>query len=69
MEKTRNNKLFGTDGIREQVGEFPLDEASIFKLGCAFGKLLPPRAVCSRIVMGRDTRESGKRIEQLKQIK
>jgi phosphoglucosamine mutase len=66
MEKTRSNRLFGTDGIREQVGEFPLDDASIFKLGCALGKLPPPpRGVCSRIVMGRDTRQSGKRIEQL----
>lgn len=58
---TKKSKLFGTDGIRQQVGRFPLDDNSIVKLGHSIGKLIPG----SKIIIGRDTRESGQHIEEL----
>lgn len=58
---TKISKLFGTDGIRQQVGRFPLDDDSIAKLGQAIGTLIPG----SKIIIGRDTRESGQHIEEL----
>lgn len=51
--------MFGTDGIRGTVGLFPLDEASLVKLGNAIGRILNPVS----IIIGRDTRESGHDIE------
>jgi phosphoglucosamine mutase len=51
--------LFGTDGIRGVAGEFPLDEATLVKLGQVIGSLTES----PRIVIGRDTRESGAMIE------
>jgi len=49
-------KLFGTDGIRGVAGEYPLDERTVYAVGCALGHHLPagPR----RLVTGQDTRES-----------
>ena len=41
-------RLFGTDGIRGQVGQFPLDDASLVRLGSALAasasgaKIVPP---------------------------
>lgn len=58
---TKKSKLFGTDGIRQQVGHFPLDDDSIIKLGRAIGILFSG----SDIIIGRDTRESGQHIEAL----
>lgn len=58
---TKKCKLFGTDGIRQQVGRFPLDDDSIAKLGRAIGTLIPG----AKIIIGRDTRESGQHIEEL----
>jgi phosphoglucosamine mutase len=58
---TEKSKLFGTDGIRQQVGRFPLDDDSIAKLGRAIGTLIHG----SKIIIGRDTRESGQHIEEL----
>jgi phosphoglucosamine mutase len=57
----KKNKLFGTDGIRQQVGRFPLDDDSIIKIGQAMGTL----AQDSQILIGKDTRESGKHIDKL----
>jgi phosphoglucosamine mutase len=51
--------LFGTDGIRGLAGAFPLDEATLVKLGHVMGSL----AANPRIAIGRDTRESGTAIE------
>ena len=57
-------RLFGTDGIRGVAGEFPLDDATVVRVGRALAESLraatggPPR-----IVIGRDTRESGPAIE------
>lgn len=59
-------KLFGTDGIRAKAGKFPLDDETVFKIGAAvarhFGAKSSGRPV---ILTGRDTRESGPRIQAL----
>ena len=58
-------RLFGTDGIRGVAGEFPLDAGTVERIGRALAASLagaagrPPR-----IVLGRDTRESGPAIEE-----
>jgi phosphoglucosamine mutase len=58
---TKKSKLFGTDGIRQQVGQLPLDGRSIAKLCQAVGTVTQG----SKITIGRDTRESGQHIEEL----
>jgi phosphoglucosamine mutase len=55
------DRLFGTDGIRSAAGAFPLDEASLLKLGAVIAALLP----APRVLIARDTRESGPAIESL----
>lgn len=57
-------KLFGTDGIRAKAGEYPLDYSSIYTLGSALIELLRSKQRSPRVLIGRDTRESGEWIEQ-----
>jgi len=55
MEKN----LFGTDGIRAKVGEFPLDIDSLILLGQAIGLWAQKKYGLEKpIVIGNDTRES-----------
>jgi phosphoglucosamine mutase len=56
-------KLFGTDGVRGVAGEPPLDETTILRLGAALVRVLPHQGP-SRLLTGRDTRESGFWIER-----
>ena len=56
-------KLFGTDGVRGVAGEWPLDERTVTRLGAALVRALPQKHA-PRIIVGRDTRESGAWIEQ-----
>jgi phosphoglucosamine mutase len=63
-------KLFGTDGVRGKAGEYPLDHATVARLGAALVRAMQP-AVFERegrrplrFVVGRDTRESGSWIEE-----
>ena len=59
------NKLFGTDGIRGVAGEFPLDARTISVAGCSLATRMAAKLGRSaRLVIGRDTRESGEWIEQ-----
>lgn len=51
-------KYFGTDGIRGEVGQFPITPEFMLKLGWAAGKVFA-REGRSRIVIGKDTRISG----------
>ena len=57
-------RLFGTDGIRGVAGTYPLDEVTVVRIGKALVESLhattggPPR-----VVIGRDTRESGPVLE------
>lgn len=52
-------RLFGTDGIRGVPGEFPLDDATLEHVGRALGKHLQASGQRLRVLIGRDTRESG----------
>jgi phosphoglucosamine mutase len=53
-------RLFGTDGVRGVAGEAPLDAASVRRFGAALGEVLAGRlGRGARVVLGRDTRESG----------
>ena len=56
-------RLFGTDGIRGVAGEWPLDVPTVTRLGAALVRALPLNHA-PRIIVGRDTRESGAWIER-----
>lgn len=57
-------KFFGTDGIRGEAGQYPLDEPTIERIGYSLAKELTNRLGRSpQIIIGRDTRESGDWIE------
>jgi phosphoglucosamine mutase len=57
-------KLFGTDGIRGEAGKFPLDAATVHLIGRSLAKRLAEgKGAAPKIVVGRDTRESGGWIE------
>ncbi|WP_136681633.1 phosphoglucosamine mutase [Neptunomonas sp. XY-337] len=51
-------RYFGTDGIRGQVGKFPITPDFMLKLGWAAGKVFA-REGYSKILIGKDTRISG----------
>ncbi len=56
--------LFGTDGIRGKAGEPPLDEGTVRIVGRALARTLAGRlGRLPRVVIGRDTRESGEAVE------
>ncbi len=57
-------KLFGTDGIRAVAGQSPLDYSSVYALGKALISLLKEGELKPRVIIGRDTRESGEWLEQ-----
>jgi phosphoglucosamine mutase len=57
-------KLFGTDGVRGVAGSPPLDRDTIRRLGAALVRALPRRSGGPRLLIGRDTRESGAWIER-----
>lgn len=59
MSKESTRKLFGTDGIRGIAGEPPLDVATVYAAGVALGHVLRSEAAQPRVLLGRDTRESG----------
>lgn len=63
----KDAKIFGTDGIRGQVGEFPLDDKSIFRLGKAIASVTGKETgnKPGRFLLGCDTRASGPDIEGL----
>lgn len=53
-------RLFGTDGIRAAAGEYPLDPPTVRSFGAALAEVLQRSAIQTpRVVLGRDTRESG----------
>jgi phosphoglucosamine mutase len=57
-----SNALFGTDGIRGTAGAFPLDVATVRRVGAALVRALPHND--AKLLVGRDTRESGVWIER-----
>src|SRR3989441_2463938 len=63
-------RLFGTDGVRGTAGKYPLDPATVRRLGAALVRAWRARHSAAsaggngpRILVGRDTRESGGWIE------
>ncbi|MDR1941135.1 MAG: phosphoglucosamine mutase [Endomicrobium sp.] len=54
-------KLFGTDGIRGDSLKYPFDNKTLFYIGKASGEILGSG---KKILIIRDTRESGKRIQK-----
>ena len=59
-----SKRLFGTDGIRGTAGEAPLDAATVRRVGSALVEILKPRTGEPRILLGRDTRESGEALAE-----
>jgi phosphoglucosamine mutase len=60
-------QLFGTDGIRGIPGEYPLDDATLDRVGVALGEHVVSRGARGarpRVLIGRDTRESGPHIAE-----
>ncbi|MDR1474300.1 MAG: phosphoglucosamine mutase [Endomicrobium sp.] len=53
-------KLFGTDGIRSNSSKFPFDNSTLNIIGCSIAEVLGANKY---ILIIRDTRESGKRIQ------
>jgi phosphoglucosamine mutase len=65
---TKTKQLFGTDGVRGLPGEFPLDDATLDRMGMALGEYVSSHARNkrdrARVLIGRDTRESGPHIAE-----
>jgi phosphoglucosamine mutase len=58
-------EFFGTDGIRGVAGQYPLDRPTVELIGYALAVELTRRLDrVPRIIIGRDTRESGEWIEE-----
>ena len=56
--------LFGTDGVRGRAGEYPLDHATVARIGAALVRAMRTDDRPLRVIVGRDTRESGEWIEE-----
>lgn len=52
------DRLFGTDGVRGVAGVYPLDPPTVCRLGAALVRTLGTTKP-ARLIIGRDTRESG----------
>ncbi|HVN92426.1 MAG TPA: phosphoglucosamine mutase [Terracidiphilus sp.] len=59
MSTNEARKLFGTDGIRARAGEAPLDPTTVYSVGLALAHTLRKTSERPRVILGRDTRESG----------
>jgi phosphoglucosamine mutase len=57
-------QLFGTDGVRGRAGDYPLDPATVARLGAALVRAMRTGEPKLRVIVGRDTRESGEWIER-----
>ena len=57
-------RLFGTDGIRGRAGEYPVTGEMANRLGAALVQLFPKADGRTKVVIGRDTRESGVMLER-----
>lgn len=55
--------IFGTDGIRGHVGQFPIDPESMVRLGHGIAKVLCKDRLKPKVLIGKDTRLSGYLLE------
>ena len=58
-----SRKLFGTDGIRGRVGEFPMTAEFALRLAGAAAHVLAPGG--GKVLIGKDTRVSGYMFESV----
>src|SRR3954463_2854870 len=64
-----SRKYFGTDGVRGRVGQLPITQEFVLKLGYCAGKVLsradiaPPHRNQPAVLIGKDTRISGYMLE------
>jgi phosphoglucosamine mutase len=58
-------KYFGTDGIRGVAGTPPLNEPTLSAIGLALGRFILESGQTGKILIGRDTRESGPWISRI----
>jgi phosphoglucosamine mutase len=63
VPKSEAPRLFGTDGVRGTAGQYPLDPPTVRRLGAALVRAMPKSGEAPRVLVGRDTRESGTWIE------
>ena len=56
-------RLFGTDGIRGAANEYPLTAEAVFEIGRAIASFFGGGATPTKIIIAKDTRESGGMIE------
>ena len=59
-------KYFGTDGVRGEVGQFPINPDFVLKLGYAAGQVLVQHEgeIKPTVLIGKDTRISGYMLER-----
>ena len=57
------DRLFGTDGIRGVANEYPLTAEALFGIGRAVALFFSSSTNPTKIIIGKDTRESGDMIE------
>jgi phosphoglucosamine mutase len=57
-------ELFGTDGMRGVAGLYPLDHPTTFAVGVALGSWVSAHHLNPEVVIGTDTRESGRWIAE-----
>ncbi len=58
-----DNQYFGTDGIRNKVGIYPITPSFFLKLGQALGSVLMKEKGSATVIIGKDTRISGYMLE------
>lgn len=63
-ERQLSRRYFGTDGVRGQVGQFPITPEFCLRLGWAAGKVLA-RKGSGYVLIGKDTRISGYMLESV----
>lgn len=56
-------RLFGTDGIRGPANKYPLTPEAVFEIGRAIALFFHDGTKPTKIIIGKDTRESGEMIE------
>jgi phosphoglucosamine mutase len=66
LQTQKPKRLFGTDGIRGEADKFPFDSPTVRAIGGSLARHLAERMPgrAPRIILGRDTRQSGPRIER-----
>ena len=58
-----SESLFGTDGVRGEVGQEPITPSTVLKLGWAAGKVFSETGYGDSVLIGKDTRISGYLLE------